>query len=111
MLKKTLLGFITAFCLISIFSCSEETEQEEIIRPVRYQQVFSTGGSRVRIFSGSAQAGAQSRLSFKIAGTISQVHVKIGDKVLYSKYGGTELEYENENYLIMSESDILAILK
>ena len=44
-------------------------------------------------------------------GKIIKMNVKVGDKVLYSKYGGTELEYESENYLIMSESDILAILK
>ncbi len=36
--------------------------------------------------------------------------VKIGDKVLYGKYSGTELKLENEDYLIMRESDILAII-
>ena len=34
-----------------------------------------------------------------------------GDTVLYGKYAGTELEYEGEKYLIMRQSDILAILK
>ena len=43
-------------------------------------------------------------------GKIIKMNVKVGDKVLYSKYGGTELEYDGEKYLIMSESDILAIL-
>ena len=36
--------------------------------------------------------------------------VKVGDKVLYSKYGGTEVHYEGEDYLIVSSRDILAIL-
>lgn len=36
--------------------------------------------------------------------------VKVGDKVLYSKYGGTEVHYEGEDYLIVGASDILAIL-
>jgi chaperonin GroES len=36
--------------------------------------------------------------------------VKVGDKVLYSKYGGTEVHYEGEDYLIVSARDILAIL-
>ena len=36
--------------------------------------------------------------------------VKVGDKVLYSKYGGTEVHYEGEDYLIVSFRDILAIL-
>lgn len=36
--------------------------------------------------------------------------VKVGDKVLYGKYAGTELTVEGEEYLIMRESDIFAIL-
>ena len=38
------------------------------------------------------------------------IHVKVGDKVLYSKYGGTEVHYEGEDYLIVGARDILAIL-
>jgi chaperonin GroES len=36
--------------------------------------------------------------------------VKKGDKVLISKYGGTEIKIEDENYLIMREDDILGII-
>ena len=36
--------------------------------------------------------------------------VKVGDKVLYSKYGGTEVHYQGEDYLIVAARDILAIL-
>ncbi len=36
--------------------------------------------------------------------------VKVGDKVLYSRYGGTELHFEGEDYIIMSARDILAII-
>ena len=36
--------------------------------------------------------------------------VKIGDTVLYGKYAGTELKLEGNDYLIMRESDIFAIL-
>lgn len=36
--------------------------------------------------------------------------VKVGDKVLYGKYGGTELKLEGKDYLMMRESDILAII-
>ena len=38
------------------------------------------------------------------------VTVKIGDSVLYGKYSGTELKLEGKDYLIMRESDILAIV-
>lgn len=36
--------------------------------------------------------------------------VKEGDTVLYGKYAGTEVEFEDEKYLIMRQSDILAII-
>jgi len=36
--------------------------------------------------------------------------VSVGDTVLYGKYSGTELKFEGQNYLIMRESDILAIV-
>ena len=36
--------------------------------------------------------------------------VKVGDKVLYGKYAGTEFKFEGADYLIMREADILAII-
>ena len=36
--------------------------------------------------------------------------LKVGDKVLYGKYAGTELEYEGVKYLIMRQSDVVAKL-
>ena len=36
--------------------------------------------------------------------------LKVGDTVLYGKYAGTELEIEGEKYLIMRQSDVLAVL-
>ena len=37
--------------------------------------------------------------------------VKVGEKVLYGKYSGTEVSVDGEDYLILRESDILAIIK
>ena len=39
-----------------------------------------------------------------------QMSVKIGDQVLYGKYSGTELKFEGKDYLMMRESDLLAII-
>jgi chaperonin GroES len=36
--------------------------------------------------------------------------VKVGDLVVYSKYGGTEVKYEGEDYLILSARDVLAVI-
>lgn len=38
------------------------------------------------------------------------MEVKVGDRVLYSKYGPQEVKIDNEKYLILSEDDILAVL-
>lgn len=37
--------------------------------------------------------------------------VKVGDRVLFSKYAGTEIKYDGKEYLIMRESDILAVIE
>ena len=39
------------------------------------------------------------------------MNVKVDDKVLYGKYAGTEVSLDDEDYMIMSESDILAIIE
>lgn len=73
--------WFTALIGLSLFSCGEQDQVKEIIRPVRYEKVYSTGGNRIRTFSGVAQAGVQSNLSFKVAGTLQRLTVKTGDKV------------------------------
>ena len=40
-----------------------------------------------------------------------KIILKEGDNVLYGKYAGTELEYEGKKYLMMRQSDVLAIVK
>ncbi|OFX44640.1 MAG: co-chaperone GroES [Bacteroidetes bacterium GWA2_30_7] len=39
-----------------------------------------------------------------------KIEVKVGDTVLYGKYAGTELKLESKEYMIMRQSDILAII-
>jgi len=38
------------------------------------------------------------------------MEVKVGDKVLYGKYSGTEVTIDNEQYLILREADVLAVI-
>ena len=40
-----------------------------------------------------------------------EMSVKVGDKVITSKYSGTEVKYEGEEYIIVKQSDILAIVE
>ena len=41
-------------------------------------------------------------------GSRSELDVKVGDKVLYSKYAGTDVKLSGEDYVLLSEKDILA---
>ncbi|EDV18846.1 co-chaperone GroES [Candidatus Aquarickettsia rohweri] len=43
-------------------------------------------------------------------GNVSPLDVKVGDKILFAKWGGTEVKLEGKEYLIMKESDILGIV-
>lgn len=43
-------------------------------------------------------------------GKLIAMTIKVGDKVLYAKYAGTEYKHEDQEYLICSEKDILALL-
>jgi len=43
-------------------------------------------------------------------GKVAPLSVKIGDKVLFAKWGGSEVKIDDEDFLIMKESDILGII-
>lgn len=40
-----------------------------------------------------------------------EMQVKEGDKVIYSKYSGTEVKYNDEEYVIVSQNDIIAVVE
>jgi chaperonin GroES len=44
------------------------------------------------------------------AGSLMKMEVKAGDTILYGKYSGTEVTVEGKEYLIMRESDVLAVI-
>ena len=47
----------------------------------------------------------------EIDGKLQKMEVKKGDNVVVSKYAGTEVKYENEEYIIVKQEDILAIVE
>lgn len=47
----------------------------------------------------------------KVDGELQEMYVKKGDKVIVDKYAGTEVKYENEEYIIVKQEDILAIVE
>ena len=44
-------------------------------------------------------------------GQVRPLDVKIGDKILFGKYSGTEVKVDGEDYLVMREEDVMAVLE
>jgi chaperonin GroES len=44
-------------------------------------------------------------------GTRLPLDIQVGDTVIYSKYGGTEVKYNGEDYLVLSSRDVLAVIE
>jgi RND family efflux transporter MFP subunit len=66
----------------ALLSCGgEPPEPTPVLRPVRAEQVFSTGAARERTFSGVARAAVEAKISFKVGGTVERIFVKVGDAV------------------------------
>jgi len=42
---------------------------------------------------------------------VGPVELKVGDKVVFSKYGGAEIKYQGEEYTIMHQNEILAVIE
>ena len=76
-----LLAAAVALPLLATGCGEEEAPAPPLIRPVRTEPVYATGGGRVRSFSGTARAAVESRLSFKVPGTLERVLVEVGDRV------------------------------
>ena len=71
---------ILALCITSL-ACATEEPPEPVVRPVRFEQVFATGGERVRTFSGAARAAVESPLSFRVGGTLRRLPAGVGGAV------------------------------
>lgn len=71
--------------------------------------IYLPSGSQEKPLEGIVVAIGPGQLSDK--GERQQMQVKEGDKVLYSKYSGTEIKINNKDLLIISEKDILAIIE
>jgi len=53
---------------------------------------------------------AEEKTASGLVGVRVPMDIKVGDVVLYSKYGGTEIKHGGEEYLVLSARDILAVI-
>jgi chaperonin GroES len=89
-------------------------EDRIVVQPLEAEQVTASGlvipdTAKEKPQEGKVLAVGPGRFDDK--GARVPVDVKVGDVVLYSKYGGTEVKYAGEEYLVLSARDVLAVIE
>jgi chaperonin GroES len=86
-----------------------------VVKPADREEITKSGlylpdtASKERPMEGTVLAVGEGRLDDN--GRRVPMTVKPGDKVLFAKYGGTEYKYNDVEYLLLSEKDILGIIQ
>ena len=88
-------------------------EDRIVVQPLEAEQVTASGlvipdTAKEKPQEGKVLAVGPGRFDDK--GARVPVDVQVGDVVLYSKYGGTEVKYAGEEYLVLSARDVLAVI-
>ena len=97
-----LAGFVLA-------ACGESVEtMEENLRPVRYMTIGDVNVSRIRSFSGTSQSSRESRLSFKVSGTIVDLPVQNGQRL---NAGDLIAELDSASYVLQSQQAQAALVE
>ncbi|MFM1984578.1 MAG: hypothetical protein RL723_1013 [Actinomycetota bacterium] len=86
-------------------------EDRIVVRPVEAEQVTASG----LVIPDTAKEKPQEVIAVGPGrvddkGVRIPVDVNVGDKVIFSKYGGTELKFNGEEYLVLSARDVLAVV-
>ena len=77
---------VPVFVLVSLIllSCgggNKAKNKKEIIKPVKYEKVFLSGGIQTKTFNGISKSSTETKLSFRTNGLVTNVYVKVGDKI------------------------------
>jgi chaperonin GroES len=86
-----------------------------VVKPIEREEVTRGGiflpdtASKERPMEGTIVAAGEGRRDDD--GDLIPMSVKVGDKVLFAKYSGTEFKIDEVEYLILSEKDVLGILQ
>src|SRR5699024_8614448 len=89
-------------------------EDRVVVKPLEAEQTTASGlvipdTAKEKPQEGEVVAVGAGRFDDK--GERIPVDVKVGDEVVFSKYGGTELKYGDDEYLVLGSRDILAIIE
>ncbi len=91
----------------------EPLEDRVVVKPAEEEETTASGivipdTAKERPQEGEVVAVGPGRFE---EGSRVPMDIKVGDRVLYSKYGGTEVKLEGDEYLVLSARDLLAIVK
>jgi len=93
--------FALLFATLGLAACGKsDTTFEEILRPVRYVTVSDNSVIRGRSFSGTSKSSRESRLSFKVSGTIINVPAQIGQRL---SAGNLIAEIDPASYVLQAQ--------
>ncbi|GAA1285465.1 MULTISPECIES: co-chaperone GroES [Brachybacterium] len=89
-------------------------EDRVVVKPLEAEQTTASGlvipdSAKEKPQEGEVVAVGAGRFDDK--GERVPMDVKVGDKVVFSKYGGTELKYGSDEFLVLGSRDILAIIE
>jgi chaperonin GroES len=90
-------------------------EDRIVVRPGKSEETTASGlvipdTAKEKPQQGEVLAVGPGRVSEQTGQTLP-LNISVGDTVVYSKYGGTEITIEGEDLLILSSRDVLAVLK
>ena len=90
-------------------------EDRIVVRPGKSEETTASGlvipdTAKEKPQQGEVLAVGPGRTSEQ-TGTVIPLNIAVGDTVVYSKYGGTEITVSGEDVLILSSRDVLAVLK
>ena len=85
-----------------------------LVQPILEKEVQKGGiiipdSAKEKPIEGRVKAVGEGKLNEN--GSRTKLSIKVGDKVLYGKYAGTEIKVDGEDYLLMREDDILGIIE
>lgn len=85
-----------------------------LVRPLDAEEKTPSGiilpdSAKEKPIVGQVMAVGEGHMTPK--GDVEKMIVKVGDKVMYKKWGGNEVKVENEEWTIVEQKDILAIIK
>jgi len=86
-----------------------------VVKPLEREEVTKSGivlpdTAKEKPQEGTIEAVGNGRYNEQTGQRIA-LDVKVGDRVMYAKYAGSEVKIDDEDYLILSEKDILAIVE